>query len=133
MASIVEVEGILAGLGLVVVAFLPPSLFPSVASPVSKNKLSMFFGVTVPCILSIFSVILFLRMGYILGQVRGGEEVSVGSAVLCIWVWVSEVRHCREGVQIGVVHRYNVILVKKNCCKMYSPFSHLMWKYYNPF
>ena len=68
----VEVEGILAGLGLVVVAFLSPSLFPSAASPVSKNKLSMFFGVTVPCILSIFSVILFLRMGYILGQVRGG-------------------------------------------------------------
>ena len=35
----------------------------------NKNKLSMIFGVTLPCILSIFSVILFLRMGMIVGQV----------------------------------------------------------------
>ena len=63
-----------------------------------------------PCILSIFSVILFLRMGYILGQVRG--EGSVGSAVVCIGVWVSEVRHCGPGLQTGVVHCYNMILVK---------------------
>ena len=50
----------------------------SAATPVKKNKLSMFFGMTVPCVLSIFSVILFLRMGYILGQVGGvggGEEL----------------------------------------------------------
>ena len=35
----------------------------------NKNKLSMIFGVTLPCILSIFSVILFLRIGLIVGQV----------------------------------------------------------------
>ena len=35
----------------------------------SKHKLSMLLGVTVPCILSIFSVILFLRLGFVLGNV----------------------------------------------------------------
>ena len=34
-----------------------------------KKKLSMIFGVTIPCCLSIFSVILFLRLGFVLGQV----------------------------------------------------------------
>jgi len=33
-----------------------------------KEGLSTFFGVFVPCVLSIFSVVLFLRLGYILGQ-----------------------------------------------------------------
>ena len=84
----------------------------------------MFFGVTVPCILSIFSVILFLRMGYILGQVRGGEEVSVGSAVLCIWVWVSEVRHCGEGVQIGVVQSIHCeCSLCESDCAVYRTFT----------
>eukprot|EP00039_Didymoeca_costata_P014682 m.239795 g.239795 ORF g.239795 m.239795 type:complete len:883 (+) comp16073_c0_seq1:397-3045(+) len=32
------------------------------------GKLTTFFGVFVPCVLSIFSVILFLRIGYVLGQ-----------------------------------------------------------------
>lgn len=31
---------------------------------------------------------------------------------MCIGVWVSEVRHCGAGLQTGVVHRYNMILVK---------------------
>ena len=34
-----------------------------------KRKLGMIFGVTLPCILSIFSVILFLRLGMVVGQV----------------------------------------------------------------
>lgn len=54
----------------------------------------MFFGVTVPCILSIFSVILFLRMGYVLGQVRwvgwGGVGWGAGSVVACTHVLQSE-------------------------------------------
>eukprot|EP00038_Savillea_parva_P026060 m.51091 g.51091 ORF g.51091 m.51091 type:complete len:907 (-) comp7284_c1_seq1:166-2886(-) len=33
-----------------------------------KGRLTTFFGVFVPCVLSIFSVILFLRLGYVLGQ-----------------------------------------------------------------
>lgn len=39
-----------------------------VRKPANGGKLTTFFGVFVPCVLSIFSVILFLRMGYILGQ-----------------------------------------------------------------
>ena len=37
--------------------------------PARKKKLGMIFGVTLPCILSIFSVILFLRLGMVVGQV----------------------------------------------------------------
>eukprot|EP00041_Stephanoeca_diplocostata_P004877 m.52630 g.52630 ORF g.52630 m.52630 type:complete len:418 (-) comp15425_c0_seq1:586-1839(-) len=33
-----------------------------------KDGLSMFEGVFVPCVLSIFSVVLFLRLGYVIGQ-----------------------------------------------------------------
>lgn len=60
----------------------PPSLSPShlililcsslLLSPchaAKQKKLTMVFGVTIPCILSIFSVILFLRLGFVLGQV----------------------------------------------------------------
>ena len=46
---------------------LPSPLLPSLAA--TERKLSMIFGVTIPCCLSIFCVILFLRIGFVLGQV----------------------------------------------------------------
>ena len=33
------------------------------------GHLSTFFGVIIPCTLSMFSIILFLRVGYFIGQV----------------------------------------------------------------
>ena len=50
-----------------------------------KNKLSMLFGVTLPCILSIFSVILFLRLGMIVGQVKCYSTYYVtGCEIFCL-------------------------------------------------
>ena len=44
--------------------------FSSVLEPENhKKKLSTFFGVVVPVTLSMFSVILFLRLGFVIGQV----------------------------------------------------------------
>ncbi|XP_062504053.1 solute carrier family 12 member 9-like [Corticium candelabrum] len=52
-------------------------------SPFS-SKLSTFPGVAVPCILSIFSVILFLRIGYVVGM--SGVGASLGMLALCYFV-----------------------------------------------
>eukprot|EP00051_Salpingoeca_urceolata_P006116 m.81325 g.81325 ORF g.81325 m.81325 type:complete len:950 (-) comp14690_c0_seq1:104-2953(-) len=49
-----------------------------------KKKLSMFFGVVVPNILSIFSVILFLRLGFTLGQ--AGYLVTIAMFALGYFV-----------------------------------------------
>eukprot|EP00051_Salpingoeca_urceolata_P011548 m.143308 g.143308 ORF g.143308 m.143308 type:complete len:872 (+) comp17162_c1_seq3:3592-6207(+) len=48
------------------------------------NNLSTFFGVFVPCVLSIFSVILFLRMGFLVGQ--AGLLVVLGMFVIAYFV-----------------------------------------------
>jgi potassium/chloride transporter 9 len=50
----------------------------------SLNKLSTFSGVAVPCILSIFSVILFLRIGYVVGMAGIGS--ALGMLVLCYFI-----------------------------------------------
>eukprot|EP00041_Stephanoeca_diplocostata_P016824 m.333051 g.333051 ORF g.333051 m.333051 type:complete len:884 (+) comp20501_c0_seq2:148-2799(+) len=49
-----------------------------------RGTLTTFFGVFVPCVLSIFSVILFLRMGYVLSQV--GLILSLGLLVIAYFV-----------------------------------------------
>jgi len=43
----------------------------------SKRRLSTFFGVVVPCCLSMFSVILFLRMGFIVGQAGLYQSIAM--------------------------------------------------------
>ncbi|XP_046841565.1 solute carrier family 12 member 9-like isoform X2 [Xenia sp. Carnegie-2017] len=47
----------------------------------NHGKLSTFFGVIIPCILSMFSIILFLRIGYLIGQ--------VGFIVSCLLLFVA--------------------------------------------
>lgn len=49
-----------------------------------RGTLTTFFGVFVPCVLSIFSVILFLRMGYVLSQV--GLFLSLGLLIIAYMV-----------------------------------------------
>ncbi|XP_068681220.1 solute carrier family 12 member 9-like isoform X2 [Montipora foliosa] len=49
-----------------------------------KKKLSTFFGVVVPVTLSMFSVILFLRLGFIVGQ--AGMILSIGMFVIAYLV-----------------------------------------------
>lgn len=41
------------------------------------RQLSTFFGVVVPCVLSMFSVILFLRMGFIVGQAGLTQSIII--------------------------------------------------------
>ena len=53
-----------------------------VLPPAKRKKLTMVFGVTIPCILSIFSVILFLRLGFVLGQVVTTIPPLLSCAVL---------------------------------------------------
>ena len=43
--------------------------FMSIADKTQHGQLSTFFGVIIPCTLSMFSIILFLRVGYFIGQV----------------------------------------------------------------
>ena len=48
--------------------------FMSIADTTQHGQLSTFFGVIIPCTLSMFSIILFLRVGYFIGQVR--EQIT---------------------------------------------------------
>lgn len=57
---------------------------PVVEEPDNRKKLSTFFGVVVPVTLSMFSVILFLRLGFIVGQ--AGLVISVGMFVVAYFV-----------------------------------------------
>ncbi|XP_019848754.1 PREDICTED: solute carrier family 12 member 9-like [Amphimedon queenslandica] len=54
-----------------------------------KKKLGMIFGVTIPCILSIFSVVLFLRLGMVVGQAGFLETIVmllIGYSVVVLTV-----------------------------------------------
>eukprot|EP00731_Ephydatia_muelleri_P022621 Em0015g204a len=55
----------------------------------NKNKLGMLFGVTIPCVLSIFSVLLFLRLGFTLGQ--AGFMATLGMLAIGYTVVVTTV------------------------------------------
>ncbi|KAL9981220.1 hypothetical protein ACROYT_G009894 [Oculina patagonica] len=52
--------------------------------PDNRKKLSTFFGVVVPVTLSMFSVILFLRLGFVVGQ--AGLVISIGMFVVAYFV-----------------------------------------------
>lgn len=57
---------------------------PLFLEPDNRKKLSTFFGVVVPVTLSMFSVILFLRLGFIVGQ--AGLVISIGMFVVAYFV-----------------------------------------------
>ena len=45
-------------------------------------------------------------------------------SLVCIWVWVSEVRHCGEGVQIGVVQSIHCeCSLRESDCAVYRTFT----------
>lgn len=50
----------------------------------NDGKLSTFFGVIIPCILSMFSIILFMRVGYLVGQ--AGYVISITLLAIAYFV-----------------------------------------------
>ena len=67
--------------------------------PESQKTLGMFFGVIVPCTLSMFSIVLFLRVGYLVGFAGtiGGVSIIITSYFIIAMTVLSLCALCTNG------------------------------------